>query len=160
MSDSIDPTSFTDPMYMAGWQTISGTGMLYNANAITYNLGAWNTALQIRNTLSTDLAFQYDRASQNLYVNIAFDRPKLLTIEYIPRFDSVEDIQSDYWIDILCRLTTALTKVTIGRVRSKFTHSNAPWGLDGDKMLEEGNQELSELREHLVTNTQLIYPRD
>ena len=160
MSDSIDGTSQIDPMYMAGWQTISGSGLLYNMNNVTYNLGAWNTALQIRNTLSTDLAFQYDRASQNLYVNVAFDNPKFITIEYIPRFNSVEDITSDYWIDMLCRLSTALTKVTLGRVRSKYTQSNALWTLDGATLLEEGNTELGELREHLVANTQLNYPVD
>ena len=142
MSDSIDGTSQVDPMYMAGWQTISGSGILYNLNNVTYNLGAWNTALQLRNTLSTDLSFQYDRAAQNLYVNVAFDNPKFITIEYIPRFDTVEDITSDYWIDILCRLTVALTKVTVGRVRSKYTQSNALWTLDGQTLVEEGNAEL------------------
>ena len=160
MSDSVEGNQWTDPMYMAGWQTISGSGLLYNANNITYNLGAWNTALQIRNTLSTDLAYTYDRTTQNLYVNTAFDNPKFLTIEYIPRFNSVEEIKSDYWIDVLCRLTAALTKVTIGRVRSKYSHTNAPWTLDGETMLSEGNEELNAIREHLVTNTQLIYPRD
>lgn len=81
--------------------------------------------LQLRNTTSTDLIFRYDRHSNYLYVNVAYDKPEYITIEYVPRYDDASQIVSDYWIDMLIKLAVALTKVTLGRIRSRFTQSNA-----------------------------------
>ena len=61
---------------------------------------------------------------------------------------------------MLIRLAVALTKVTIGRIRTRFTQSNALWTQDGELILEEGNTELAELRQHLMENSQLVYPID
>ena len=33
---------------------------------------------------------------------------------------NVEDIKSDYWIDILVKLSVALTKIILGRIRTRF----------------------------------------
>lgn len=49
-------------------------------------------------------------------------------------------------------------KVQIGRIRTKFTQSNALWTLDGDKLLEEGSSDLKDLREILRANSNLIFP--
>ena len=54
----------------------------------------------------------------------------------------------------------ALTKVTLGRIRSKYSLSNALWGIDGEKILEEGNTELKELRETLRANANMQYGTD
>jgi len=153
-------TSAIDPMYVAQWQLLGGTGNMYNVQNWAYNFGAWNTMLQIKNTLSTDLTFRYERYSGNLYINVAYDRPAYITIEYVPRFDDVSEIDSDYWIDMLVRLAVALAKVTVGRVRSRYTQSNALWTQDGEALLAEGNEELTQLREYLAANTQLNYPID
>ena len=153
-------TLMADPAYMAQWQILGGNGNLYNLSDWVLNYGAWNTMLQIRNTTSTDLIFRYDKSTNRLYINIASDRPDYITIEYIPKWTNVEDITSDYWIDMLMRLSLAIAKVTIGRIRTKFTQSNAPYSLDGDKILEEGNTELTELRTYLQANTQLCYGID
>lgn len=53
-----------------------------------------------------------------------------------------------------------MTKVVLGRIRTRFTQSNALWTQDGEKMLEEGNTELKELREVLRANSNLVYPID
>jgi hypothetical protein len=74
----------------------------------------------MRNTTSTDLAFRYDKASNKLYINIASNNPITITIEYVPRYDSVEEVVSDYWIDILMKLALAITKITVGRIRSRY----------------------------------------
>jgi hypothetical protein len=84
----------------------------------------------------------------------------MVTIEFIPKLTSVEDIQSDYWQDILVRLSTDLAKIALGRIRSRFTQSNALWAQDGDKMLEEGNTDLKDLRELLRANSNLIFATD
>lgn len=153
--------SLIDPMYVAQWQLlagISGTGM--NVQDFGYKYGAWNTALQIKNTMSTDLSFVYDKDQNYLYVNCAFDKPKYIAVRYVPRFDSVEEITSDYWIDIIIRLAVALTKTTLGNIRGRYTQTNALWQQDADKMAEEGKQELQELRQYLQDNSLLIYPKD
>jgi hypothetical protein len=80
----------------------------------------------------------------------------MITIEYIPKLKSVEDIKSDYWLDILIKLSVALTKVVLGRIRTRFTQSNALWTQDGEKILEEGNTELKELREILRINSNMV----
>lgn len=156
-----DPSSATvDPMYASQWQLLHGMGNIDRISDYTYNYASWNTLLQIRNTTSTDLAFRYDKSSNLLYINISSNYPAQITVEYVPRFNDVSEIVSDYWIDMLVKLSAALTKVTVGRVRSKFTQSNALWTMDGPTLLEEGNTELTALREELKASTQLCYPID
>lgn len=155
-----DATLYTDPMYAAQWQLLSGSGNMYNLNDWVLNYAAWNTMLQMRNTTSTDMAFKEDKDAKKLYINAGYDKPANITIEYVPVFASVEDVTSDYWIDIIVRLSVALTKVILGRVRSRYTQSNALWTQDGATLLEEGNTELTDLREKLRVSSQLSYPID
>ncbi len=161
-SEGSDNNVPADPIYMAQWQMLAGGlgSSAYSMQDFAYNYGAWNTTSQIRNTLSTDLVFRYDKFSNKLYVNVSFDKPEYITIEYIPRLDNVEQIVSDFWIDKLCRLSVALAKQTIGRIRSKYTQTNSLMQLDGATLLEEGNAELTALREELVANTEICYPLD
>lgn len=148
-----------DPMYAQQWQLFSNTGG-YNLSDWVYNYSAWNTMKQLRNTTSTDLAFRFDKHTNYLYINTSYNQPQYITIEYVPRYDDVSQIVSDYWIDMLMRLAIALTKVTLGRIRTRFTQSNALWTQDGELLLEEGNTELTEIREYLRSNSQLVYPID
>ena len=149
-----------DPIYLAQWQMMSGNGNLYNMSDWAYNFSAWNTALQIRNTVSTDLLFRFEKHTNKLYINVAFDKPTKITIEYVPRYNDVSEVVSDYWIDIILRMSLALAKIALGRIRSKYTQSNALWAMDGDTLLSEGNDELDKLRTSLQNNTQLVYPID
>ena len=119
-----------------------------------------HTLQQIRNTTSSDLAFRYDKSSNKLYINIATSKPESITIEYIPIYKDVSEIVSDYWIDIIVRLATAIAKVALGRIRTRYTQSNALWTQDGQQMLDEGNNELNDIREKLQASTQLCYPID
>ena len=150
----------TDPMQLQQWQLLCGEGNLYNYRNYLQNYLAWNTSLQIRNTSSTDLDFLYDKLTNKLYINLSTGNTGHITIEYIPRYENVEEVVSDFWIDVLMRLAIALTKVTLGRIRSRYTQSNALWTQDGDKLLEEGNAELEALRTFLTENTQLSYGID
>jgi hypothetical protein len=45
--------------------------------------------------MSTDMAFREDKHNKKLYINNT-SNPKAITIEFIPKLDSVESIQSDY----------------------------------------------------------------
>ena len=127
----------------------------------TLNYTSWNTLQQIRNTASTDLSFYYDKSAEKLYINsVQLNNNTPITVEYVPRFENVEEITSDYWIDVIMKLSVALTKVILGRVRSKYTQNNALWTLDGSTLLQEGNAELAAIREQLRVHSQLFYPID
>lgn len=148
-----------DPLYAQQFMMFSNAGNMYNIQDYVMNYAAWNTLNQTRNTMSTDMAFREDKHNKKLYVN-DITAPKAITIEFIPKLDSVESIQSDYWQDILVKMCVGLTKITLGRIRTRFSQSNALWAQDGDKLLEEGNTELKDLREILRTNANLVYPID
>lgn len=146
----------TDPIQMAQFAIFSNGGTMYNLQDYMMNYASWMTLNKIQNTMSTDLSFKEDRHNKKLYIN-NHNAPRMVTIEYIPKLTSVEDIQSDYWIDILIKYCVALTKVVLGRIRTRFTQSNALWTQDGDKILEEGNAELKELREILRVNSNMNF---
>ena len=149
-----------DPMYAQQWMVFSNAGTMYNLQDYVMNYAAWNTLSQVRNTISTDLAFREDKHACKLYINNNISSPGSITVEYIPKLRSVEDIKSDYWKDVLVRMSLDFAKIQIGRIRTKFTQSNALWTLDGDKLLEEGNTDLKELREILRANSNMVYPID
>lgn len=164
--DSTTSTIYTglqrDPLSLSMWQGLAGNYGYspYTLTNYTYNYMAYSTANQIRNTLSTDLDFRYDRSTNNLYINVSMGAPAYITIKYIPRFDDPSEIYSDYWIDMIVKMSVALTKIILGRIRSRFTQSNALWTMDGDTLLNEGNTELTALRAELKESTQLFYPVD
>lgn len=150
----------TDPVQVGLWQLTSNMGNMYNFTDYTYRYAAYNTLQQIGNTLSTDLSFYYDDAAGKLYINTRMNEGSPITIEYIPRYNNVEEITSDFWIDVLMRLSKALTKIALGRIRGRYTQSNALWTSDAATMLSEGQSELNELRNYLQQNTQLLYAID
>ena len=60
----------------------------------------------------------------------------------------------------MIRLGMAYVKQTLGRIRSKYRMTAAPYELDGDTLLNEAQSELSEIREFLRSNDNLIFPID
>ena len=131
-----------------------------NFNDFTSRVASWNLMGQISNTLSTDLDYYYEDATSKLYINSNLNLGDMVTIEYVPRYESVEDVTSDYWIDIIMRLAKAQVKITVGTIRTRYTQTNALWTQNGQDMLDTGRAELAELRAHLLENTQLLYPKD
>lgn len=144
-----------DPLYAQQWMVFSNAGTMYNLSDYILNYGAWSTLTQIRNTISTDMAFRVDKQKHRLYINNNISNPGTIAVEYIPKLQYVEDIKSEYWQDILVRLTTAITKQILGRIRTKFKNSNSLWQIDGDTILAEGNSEYSELITKLTENSNL-----
>ena len=157
---SNEPGGMSDPLYASQWMLLSGIGNVGYIKDYSANLAAWNSLLQIRNTISTDLSFYFNKSDNKLYINISSSVPENITVIYIPRFNDVSEITSDFWQDVLVRMSVAIAKVTVGRVRTKFKQSNALWTLDGDQILEEGNAELTALRQELKDSTQLCYGID
>lgn len=153
-------SAMSDPLYAQQWLLFSNGGTMYNINDYVMNYAAWSTLTQIKNTVSTDLSFKEDRHNKKLYISNYASNPSYITIEYIPKLKSVEDIKSDYWLDICIKIGVALTKKVLGRIRTRYTQTNALWAQDGEKLLEEGNTELKELEEILRANSNLIFPID
>lgn len=158
--NSADANGSTDPMYVTQWQLLSGIGNMATFQNYLSNYQSWLTTMQMRNTLSTDLAFRYDKHTNLLYINISTGLPENITIEYVPQYEDVSQIDSDFWEDILIQLAVAKLKIVLGRIRSKYTQSNALWTTDGETLLNEGNTELTNLRTQLQASTQLVYPID
>ena len=149
-----------DPVQIGLFQLTSNTGNMFNFNDYVYRYASWSSLQQIGNTLSTDLSYYYEDAEKKLYINTSMDSGSQVTIEFVPRYDSVDEITSDFWIDVLMRMSKALTKVTLGRIRGRYTQTNALWTSDAETMLSEGQNELNELRTYLQKNTQLLFPID
>lgn len=86
----------SDPLYMQQFMIFSNGGTMYNLQDYIMNYASWITLSKIKNTISTDLAFKEDRHNNKLYINNYMSSPGYITIEYIPKLKSVEDIKSDY----------------------------------------------------------------
>lgn len=158
--DDVENAGDIDPFQAQMWRVFSNNGSMYNLQDYVMNYAAFATLLSMRSAQSTDLAYKFDKSANKLYINTSNDNPTSITIEYVPKFLNVEDITSDYWIEILQRLSVALTKQICGRVRTRYKQTNALWAQDGETLLAEANEELSVIRETLRANEQQFYPID
>lgn len=104
---------------------------------------------QVRNTLSTDFQWRHDTLNNCLYCTHRDPRPSHITVQYVPDFQDVSEIESDLWVDYLIRLSQAHLKLAIGRIRSKYTIEGSNVSLDGDQLLSEANDELAKIREEI-----------
>lgn len=155
-----DQSALSDPLYFQMWASY-GYGGTYNLNQYVLNYASFNTIQQMKASQSTDLKFTEDKQGNKLYINVSMNKPEEIVIEYVPKFEDVDEIKSDYWIDILKRMSLAQVKSTLGYIRTRFTeHSGATHTQDGEAMRTEGNNELAGLRETLRANSQYIFPVD
>ncbi len=146
-----------DPAWLGFWQTGFGA----RVTNWTYSYMNYASLNRIRNSVSgTNLDFREDTINRKLYINITQNTNGYITLEYVPRIRTVEDVVGDYWVDILKRLSLAYAKIAVGRARTRFVQSGALWTDDGAAILQEGNAELQALRERLLANSDLLYPVD
>lgn len=64
----------SDPLYATQWQLLSTNGNIMSSDYI-YNYAAWNSSLQMRNTLATDLSYLFDQAENKLYITVSTGVP-------------------------------------------------------------------------------------
>lgn len=157
--------------YIMRGQTTSGPGgfqdVMYiysRQNALSsYTLTDYARGLmanQNKSALATDLDFHHDKRNEKLYVYAQQSIPSTITLVYTPDYEDVEDIISEFWQNILKRLALAMTKEVLGRIRGKYTLNSATYNLDGDRLLQEAQSELSEIRSYLNDSTDLLLPID
>lgn len=104
---------------------------------------------QVSNVLSTDFQWTYDMENQVIYCTCKQPHPSLVTIRYIPNYTDVSQIKNPTWINYLTRMSEANMKVALGRSRSKYSVEGSNVKLDGEILLNEGTQELQQIREEL-----------
>lgn len=147
------PGGFQDVMYIYSRQSASNT---YTLTDYARSL----LAMQNKSTLATDLDFHYDKRNEQLYVYAQQALPTVITLVYIPEYDSVEDLIEPYWQNQLKKLALAMTKQVLGRVRGKYNLSSATYTLDADRLLAEAEAELTSIREYLESNSDMLLPID
>lgn len=156
-TSEVAKSSIADPEYAQRFSMYNINNM-YTLTSYIQNYAAWLTTMQIANTMGTDLEWQEDKIGQKLYVGVTNGYPKEITIEYVPKFEDIEEITDDFWINIIKRYSLAKTKIILGRVRTRFTQSNSLWTQDGETMLAEGNEELKTMQDLLRQNKTLFNP--
>lgn len=158
---------------MRGQQNVSVSGLqdmmyIYTARSRagvnnSFTLSDYARALMVqqnKNALATDLDFMYDKKEEKLYVYCQKVVPSTITLVYTPDYEDVSELYEPFWQNLLKRLSLALTKEALGRVRGKFTLASATYNLDADRLLAESQTELSEIRAYLNSNKDFILPID
>ena len=79
---------------------------------------------------------------------------------YTPEYESVEEITEPFWQNLLMRLSLARAKEMLARVRGKYTLNSATYNLDADQLMSEAQAELSEIRQYLNSNADILLPID
>lgn len=74
----------------------------------------------------------------------------VITIEYTKNNITLEDLQNDsFWVSWIESYTIALTKITEGRIRSKYKLSSGVFEVESDELISEGNTDKQDLEEKL-----------
>lgn len=106
---------------------------------------------QVRNTISTDFQWTYDRENDLLYCTHRDPIPTQITVTYVPDFQDVSEIEDPVWINYILRFAEANAKKARGRARSKYTVEGSNVSLDGEQLVNEANEELNNLRTELAS---------
>lgn len=69
---------------------------MYNLSDYIMNYASWMEVSKLRNNLTTDMAFSEDRHNNKLYINSNSTKGNKITIKYIPKINSAEQIKSDF----------------------------------------------------------------
>lgn len=145
---------------MSGYSTSSNSSKLFNMSFVD-QIAIKNMTRQLINTARgmSDLDFYFDNGM--LYVNKASSYLSGdVTVEYNPRYDSVEEITDPYWSLYILRLATAHTKVGLGRARSKYRVNSVNLEMDGETLVQEGITELESIRSELRESSDIFYMLD
>lgn len=156
--DSVDSVLRGDDSILTGIPYMI-PAMDYSNVTGVYNIDAYANALQVKrnlNTLSTDMDFVWDKPNRKLYLTANPNIPTKVTIVFKPEYHSVEDIREQHWETQLRKLALGMTKVILGRIRSKYTSNSAKFQLDGNTLLAEGNAEVQQVRQYLDENKDIF----
>lgn len=141
--DSSDPFSFS--------------GIIINDD-ITDLTDFFESGLRDRVVGSVREDLSYRWVAPYLYLDVGYPYSSEVTIEFVPKYDTVDKIEESYWDTMLFNFALAFSKETLGRIRGKHTVSNSPSQLDGSTLLNESREELIALRQKLREESESFFP--
>ena len=103
-----------------------------------------------RNKLSDIGFYQEDR---KLYIDAKESYGASITVRYVKEMN-IETIGDPFWLNWIIRCATAHLKVTLGSAYRKYQITEAPFQLNGEELVTEGNTELQELRDEIYERGQ------
>lgn len=137
------------PLYTAG-------GSLYGYANADPSADPWSIEklmLKGINETAGDGHFLFDYGKQLLFINFNTATPCSVTVDFIPEFRTVEDINEDYWIMLIQRKALAMVKMALSHLRGKFSSvEGAPYQLDYQRLYTEGEAENQRIQEELENN--------
>lgn len=151
-SYSITPegTYPTIPIFTLGGSIYSASGSLTN--------DPWSLEkLMIKgiNETAGDKHFIFDYDKQLLFINFNTATPKSVTIDYVPDWQTAEDVDDSYWTMLLQQKALAVTKLALSQYRGKFQQvTGSPFMLDYNRLQIEGQAETQRIQEILEENLQ------
>ena len=138
-----------DPFALSGTVAVNPGKSSPGIHNILQTQMQYAARMMAQQTVQEELSYITDLYSQKLYVTYAGMRPNQITIIYKPIVEKVEDLPSDHWTNYLIRLATAHGRIIIGQLRVKYSVPNSPMSVNGESMLDQGKEELQEIREEL-----------
>lgn len=113
------------------------------------------------NEISGDRQFLFDYDRQLLFINFNQQFPSSVTIEYIPEYSSIEQLEDSYWQNILQQYSLALVKISLSHYRGKYSNVDGmPFKLDYERLANEGEKERQSIWTELTESNLLNYRFD
>jgi hypothetical protein len=111
-----------------------------------YDMLAWQNAKSQLNSL-TLYDYYLDNTAQKLYLD---NYSGLITVEYTKAHITLEDLAHDTsWHGWVRDYTLALCKIIEGRIRGKYKVQSAPFEIEADELINEGNNDKQTLEDLL-----------
>lgn len=143
--------------YYMGWYL--PTGGRFSADYDPWSMQA--LMLKGINEISGDKHFLFDYERQYLFIAFNMQYPKSVTVDYIPEYNSVEEIEDSYWQNIVQQYSLALVKIALSHLRGKYAQlSGAAFQLDYNRLITEGKEEREKILNELMDNNLLNYRFD
>lgn len=113
------------------------------------------------NEISGDKHFLFDYERQLLFINFNQRYPASVTIDYIPEYQSAEQVDDSYWTNIIQQYSLALVKIALSHLRGKYSQlQGSPFQLNYSKLEQEGKEERDKIWNELVESNLLNYRFD
>lgn len=113
------------------------------------------------NEISGDKHFLFDYEHQYLFINFNSQYPQSVTIDYIPEYQSAEQVDDSYWTNIIQQYSLALVKISLSYFRGKYSNvSGSAFTLDYQRLMSEGKAERDQIWNELVESNLLNYRFD
>ena len=113
------------------------------------------------NEISGDKQFLFDYDRQLLFINFNQRYPTSVTIDYIPEYIDIEQVEDSYWVNILQQYSLALVKIALSHYRGKYINvTGSPFTLNFDRLAQEGETSRQQIWDELVESNLLNYRFD